>query len=558
MVKPPLKLINFSTDREEDLHPELYYFDEVEADRWCNFIETYCTHTDGDLTGEPIVLSWFWRRVIREVFGTKRRSDGLRRYMYVIIFVPRKNFKSGMISSFNLGLTSIDRPGTRKQNYILASTEEQAFRTFKMSQQMVKQNQFLSKYFDVTDEGIIHVPSGSILKALSSAPKGKTGSIPHSITWDEQQEQTSDKLISAMETGLVSQLDPLVFRIGTGGDTPDKELPGYREFLLGRDILNGVKRLDNHYVVIAEAPEDCDPGDKAIWAAVNPLWNESVNERVIASIYEKALDSPKLMQEFKQYHLNIWQQKSSAFLPDALWEKCVEDYTEEDLLGQECYGGLDLGGDNDMSAFYLLFPFWSFEEEVDDESGKMIKVPKANLKQLVWYWTPESTREDNDSHGIPYSEWESKELLEITKGDTVDRPLIRRRILALKKRFKILQIGYDRWRAQEMAQLLQDRHKVEMVDIAQVVAVLSEPTALFRELVKSRLVAHNNNDVFNFNLKCARTISNVHEDEMISTKHSRGDNGRGKVDGLSAAMNAWKLFIMAPPPKPKRRILVVG
>lgn len=563
LIEPSKKLITFSTDVENDHWPGIgddYYFDEYEANRWIWFIETHGTHVEGPLTEQPIVLFPFWRRVISEVFGIKRKKDGLRRFINVFIRIPRKNFKSGIISIVELGISAMDRPGTRKQNYILAATEDQAKRTFKMCMQQIEQNERLGRMFEATKEGIQHRETGSVLVALSSAPVGKVGSIPHSILWEEWQEQTSDDLVAAMETGILSGLDPLIIRIGTAGSNPSADLPGHREYLNAKAILEGKMRLDSTYVVIAEAPEDCDPGDRKIWAAVNPGFGYSVNERILEEIYTKAKNSAdtKLMKKFKQYVLNIEQKPSSLFVSAGKWEQCYEDYAEADLLGRDCYGGLDIGGSEDMSAFYLLFPFWTWDEEIDEETGKLIKVPHADLKQLVWYWTPRGTVKNPDDEKDPYLTWERQGLLEITEGDTVDRPLIRRRIKALSRRFKILSVGYDRHRAEEMAQTLQDKHQLKMIDVAQQILTLAEPTALFKELVQNQQIRHNGHGVFDWNLQCARTIENTHEDEMVSSKFSKGDDRRGKVDGVSAAMNAWKLFVSAPPPKPKgARILLV-
>ena len=35
---------------------EKYYFDKAAADRVVTFIETFCTHTKGDLAGQPFLL----------------------------------------------------------------------------------------------------------------------------------------------------------------------------------------------------------------------------------------------------------------------------------------------------------------------------------------------------------------------------------------------------------------------------------------------------------------------------------------------------------------------
>ena len=38
------------------------------------------------------------------------------------------------------------------------------------------------------------------------------------------------------------------------------------------------------------------------------------------------------------------------------WDACSFAVNEEELLGRECYGGLDLSSSTDITAFVLVFP----------------------------------------------------------------------------------------------------------------------------------------------------------------------------------------------------------
>lgn len=551
-----LSFLKFSTDHENNKDDDKYYFDEVAADLIIEFIESRITHVEGDLTGQPVQLMPMWRRALREFFGWKRKKDGLRRYRRAFWSMPRKHWKSGILATLALYGLSVDHPKARKQIYIIGATEDQGERTFRMAKLLIDQNESLKRNFENGEAVICFRKTKSIFKFLSSSPRGKVGSVPHFILWEENQEQISPKLKSQIETGRVSGSEPAIFAICTAGDDPDPEKPGYKDYLEAKEVLEGRRRLDTLHVMICEAPEDCDPSDPVVWRAANPGWGYSINPDVFEELYNESKDDPVKLKEFMQYNLNIWQQQSSAFIMLDEWDRLYEDYNFEDLAGKNCWGGLDLGQVDDMSAFDLVFPSWSWEEEID-EDGKKQKVAIYDLQGITWYWTPRATVAEAVKSGVPYDKWERDGLLEVTPGNVVDRALIRRRIKTFNSKVKLLGVGYDKWRAQEMAQTMQDRDNITMIDVSQSISSLCEVTVLLKELVKGTRIRHNGNAIYRWNIQCARVITNTHGDEMVSSKVSKGPKGRGKVDGLSARFNALKVFIAAPPPKPPINIYLV-
>lgn len=557
MPEAPLSFLKYSTDHPNNVDNDKFYFDEEAANLIIEFIETRITHVEGDLTGEPVVLMPMWRRALREFFGWKRKKDGRRRYTRAYWSMPRKHWKSGILAVIALYGISVDHPTARKQNYIIGSTEEQGERTFRMAKLMIEQSPSLARSFENGEAVITFRKSKSIFKFLSSTPKGKVGSVPHFILWEENQEQQSAKLKAQIETGRVSGSEPGIFSIGTAGDDPDPEKPGYKDYLEAKEVLEGIKKLDSLHVMICEAPADCDPGDPNVWRAANPGWGYSINPDTFEELYNESKDDPVKLKEFKQYNLNIWQQKSSAFISLDSWDMLLRDYALKDLLGKDSFGGMDLGMVDDMSAFDLIFPTWKFEEE-EDEDGKIQKVAKYDLQGLTWYWTPRATVAEAVKGGVPYDAWEKNyDYFEVTPGNVIDRALIRRRVKTIKSKVNLLGVGYDKWRMQEMAQTMQDRDKIPMVEISQTFNALGEVTGLFKELVKGERIVHNGNVIFRWNIECARVVVSKHGDEMVSSTVSKGPRGRGKVDGLAARFNALAVFIVSPPPKPPVKIFLV-
>src|ERR1017187_2584826 len=60
------------------------WFDEEEAYRAIDFIETYIVHVKGEKAGEAFILEKWERAIIANIFGWKR-PDGTRRYREVFL-----------------------------------------------------------------------------------------------------------------------------------------------------------------------------------------------------------------------------------------------------------------------------------------------------------------------------------------------------------------------------------------------------------------------------------------------------------------------------------------
>ena len=54
-----------------------FYFDKEAASKAIGFIETFCTHTKGELAGKPLLLEDWQKKIIGDLFGWKQ-ENGLR------------------------------------------------------------------------------------------------------------------------------------------------------------------------------------------------------------------------------------------------------------------------------------------------------------------------------------------------------------------------------------------------------------------------------------------------------------------------------------------------
>ena len=141
-----------------------------------------------------------------------------------------------------------------------------------------------------------------------------------------------------------------------------------------------------------------------------------------------------------------------------------------------CYGGLDLGSTDDLTALALHWP----------ETNSL----------MVWHFVPEDTYKERDEYRL----W--KDLggaaLEVTPGRTLNDAYVEAKILELKEQYNIQCVGYDPWNATDLIRRLEDDHGVPMVEMRQGYESMSMPAQRFFMDVKSHLLAHADDPILNW------------------------------------------------------------
>lgn len=538
----------------------VFYLDKPAGQIFVDFIEDNCFHVIGDLAGEPYELMPFWKQAIIELFGTKITESDRRRYNEAFWYIPRKNSKTLTVASLGLALISPISGEKAPRVYICSSTEDQAREMFDMCVTMINMDKpgvnpdddLLKQHYIAFDEYIYCPATDGILRVISGNPKGKTGKNPSALLLDELHEFKDYALEDAIQTGAVSRKNTLTIKITTAGKF-NENLPWMKDYNRAKRLLQGKEEIDWLHAIIWEADKDDDPHSPATWKKANPGWGMSVDEHSMKVVYQRMKDDPVRMAEFQQLNLNQPQEESSPYIPYPRFKACFEDYTAESLRGKLCYGGIDLGSSNDLSAFALLFPEWTWAEILDhngERTGK--RSPILTTRQLCWFWSPEAKVKSTKLKEYPYENWVNKDLIEMTSGDMSDYGLIRTRIVDICKLYKVQEIGFDPFRMGEMQQYMQLQDKLTLVKVVQHFHTLHEPTTRYKELVFQGKALHNNNEVYNWMIKNTRVVEEKkraeekHEEKKIKLVKAGPE---AKIDGPAALINATYCLIKAPPPR---------
>ena len=491
-------------------------FDEAKAQRAVEFIRCL-KHTKGRWRGQAFDLLPWQETIIRDVFGTVK-EDGFRQYNTAYVEIPKKNGKSELAAGVALYMTCGDNEWGAEV-YGCASDRQQASIVFDVAVDMVEQCPALKKRIKpvMSVKRLVYKPTSSFYQVLSAEAYTKHGLNVHAVIFDELHSQPNRELFDVMTKGSGdARTQPLFFLITTAGT--DRHSVCFEQHQKAEDILCGRKIDLTFYPVIYGASDDADWTSEEVWHQANPSLGHTIDIGKVRNACMSARDNPAEENIFRQLRLNQWVKQSTRWMQMEKWDACAFPVDEGELLGRECYGGLDLSSSIDITAFMLVFP-------PRDDTEKYVFLP--------YFWIPEENmmRRVRRDH-VPYDVWEKQGVLEITEGDVIHYGFIENFIDNLGKKFRIKEIAFDRWGAVQMVQNLEGLG-FTVVPFGQGFKDMSPPSKRLMELVLEKNIAHGGHPVLRWMMDniFIRTdpAGNIKPDKEKSTE---------KIDGAVAAIMA--------------------
>ena len=500
-----------STTRRSSELPSEYWYDKHAAERPINFFSRHLKHIKGELAGKPFIPSDSQSYHLRQIFGWKRK-DGTRRYRTVYWEEPRKNGKTTLAAGVALYVLCADgEPGA--EVYSAAADREQANLCFGLAKAMVSSSSALAKRTKVHKYAITYPATFGSYKVLSADAFTKHGLNAHGIVFDELHAQPDRELWDVLTTSTGARRQPLVFAITTAGY--DRHSICYEIHTYAKKVQAGIIKDDSFYPVIYAADESDDWTKEETWRKANPGYGVTVKADYFQTEVAKAKELPRYQNTFRQLHLNQWTEQAVRWLPMEAWDagalkSCGE--LETQLTGSPCYCGLDLASTTDLSVLAMVFP---------QDAGR--------IAVLCRFWIPQETaraREKRDK--VPYLQWIKEGWITATEGNRADYDQIRADINALRDKYDIREIAFDRWNANQIStQLAGDGFR--LVDFGQGFRSMNEPSKHLEALLAERKVDHGGNPVLRWNASNVAVskdaAGNIKPDKAKSTE---------RIDGIVA------------------------
>lgn len=499
------------------------WFDEDAALMALEFFPECLKHIEGVMAGEPFVLEPWQQAIIGNLFGWKRRIGNkvVRRYRECLIFIPRKAGKTPIAAGVGIYHLFCD-PERGQQNYIAASTKEQAGLLFRHCKGMVEQEDELSSRCRIyggnapAGQSQSIVVGNSFLKVISGDVKtGAHGKNTNLAIVDELHEQPDRELTDTLRTSMASANKPqplLIYTTTSDYDRPNSICNEIHDY--ASKVRDGLIENTAFLPVIYEASIDDDWTDPAVWAAANPNLGVSVSEEYMRTECQRAKDSPAYENTFKRLHLNIRTEQDVRWLQMEHWDACTQltsDQIADECAGQPCWCGLDLSTTTDISAFALVFK------------------TDTGYRTLLRFWVPEDgARKREKRDRVPYQKWIKDGTITATPGETVDYDVLRRDINQLGERYDIREIAADRWNASQLITQL-DGDGFTIFAHGQGYASMSAPSKDLEKCVIAHQLDHGGNPVLRW---MASNVS-VEIDAAGNIKPSKKKSTE-RIDGIVA------------------------
>ena len=417
------------------LRDGLFYFDQKDANRAIEFIQTFCHHCEG--RSDLITLELWQKATVSLIFGIVDVS-GLRIWREVFMVMGRKNGKSIFASAIIAYMTYLDGEYGAKV-YCLAPKLEQAAIVYDNFYKMVQREPELSSLAQKRRSDVYLESTNTSIRPLAFNAKKSDGFNPHLTVCDEIASWPAEqgrKQYEVMKSALGARKQPMILSISTAGyvnDGPYDELMiRSTAYLLGN---SKERRLLPILYIIDDVSKwkDIDELKKS-----NPNMGVSVSEDFFREEIAIAENSLSKRAEFMTKYCNVKQSSTAAWLPyEAVDAISGGSYKLEDFRSSYCVGGIDLSSTTDLTACCVVI----------EKGGKLYIFCK-------FFMPADKIDELQEREGVPYRIYVQKGWVQPSGSNYVDYHDCFDWFRMLVEEYEILPlaVGYDRYSAQYLIQ----------------------------------------------------------------------------------------------------------
>lgn len=513
-----------------------YVFREELAQRDIDLFRLFKHYKGREWAGLPITLQPFQAFIVGSIAGWVSRTTGLRRFRNGFCELTRGNGKSTIGGGMLVKYTFFDGEDGA-EGYSFATKKDQATITFQAGRQMVLRSPALKKHIEVSKYNLHSTATESKMQALGADADTMDGLRPHIAVADEVHRHPNASMIEVIESGMGTRSQPLLLEITTAGEDDPHSVYG-QHHLLSTRVLEGTVPLPEWFCFIAAADASDDWTDEATWIKANPNYGVSVKPEFLRKECRKALANPAEQAKFRRLYLGQKAQAVESYFSLSDWQACPPLPPEGELRTCPCWMGLDLSSSIDVTAAVLVW-----------------KLPNDEIAVQPHFWMPEDNIEARGHQDrVPYAEFARNRdaHLTLTEGNVIDRPRLRREVAVLAKSWKVKQLCYDPWHAQELIQNLQDEDRVPVLAIRQTFELLSQPMKQLQATILQRRVRHDHNPLMN--LMVGNVVPRYDEKSNVLPSKKKS---RGRIDGPQALLNVMTQLVR-PVRKPGASLFFLG
>lgn len=477
------------------------------GERVIAFIESYCVVPEGDHVGKPVKLAPFQKKFILEVYDNPYVTDT------GILSMARKNAKTALIAF--IVIAHLVGPEAIQNSRIVsgAMSREQAAEVYNLASKTVILSEKLRGKIRIIPSGkkMIGIAMNTEYQATSADAKTAHGKSPILAILDEvgQIRGPQSDFVDAITTAQGAYNNPLLIYISTQAANDSDLL----SILIDDAKTNKPPKTVCH---VYAADEEADLMDQKQWKKANPALGLFRSKTDMLKQAEKASRMPSFESTFRNLNLNQRVVSTSPFITKDSWKACGGSPVPIEKC-EVLYGGLDLSGKTDLTAFVLM----------GEHDGLW--------NTYTWFWTPEKGVEDRSKvDRAPYDVWVRQGFIMTTPGATVDYEFVAKQLAEICSELNVVSIAYDRWRIEILKKEL-ERIDIELplAEWGQGFKDMSPAIDSLEEKILNATLRHGGNPVLTMcaaNARIIRDAGNNRKIDKIKTS--------GRIDGIVAAAMA--------------------
>lgn len=432
-----------------DLENPNYWMDCKAAEFCIQIIEKTMCHQQGEkidgtpLRGKPFVMEDYQKFILYNLVGFKLKDTDILKYHEALIYVPRKNGKTGFAAALAWALSLLYRKSGSKC-YIASAALMQSLESFNFLNYNIDRmgenakNGGTIKVIDNNNEHSIEstFPDGSFfIRALAANPDAQDSLNCNIAICDEIHAFKKPKQYNLFKEAMKAYTNKLMIGISTAGD--DEQLFLGQRLKYCQKVLDGTIQDDQYFIFACKAPEGVKDGsvdftDPKIHEMANPGYGVTIRPQEILNDALQAQNDPQQRKDFFAKSLNVYTNALSAYFDIEEFRKSDRNYnwTIDQLAKMpiDWYGGADLSKLHDLTAAAL---FGTYKDVDIIITHAFFPVVAAHIKA--------------DEDNIPLFGWAEDGWLTLCNSPTVNHSDVVNWFVNMRKKgFKIKQIGHDR------------------------------------------------------------------------------------------------------------------
>lgn len=504
---------------------DMFVFDVNRARRFFLFFE--CLDISGTDGRNRAVLTPVEAFFFANIYGFVT-GDGRRIIRTVYLFVPRKFGKTEIAAT--MAIYDFLFGDKNSQSFVASNSYDQSQICFSEIQAIMSKCFSRRNKFRINRESIFPLDKSDsrFIRCLSASPKTKDGFNASLAIIDEYAQARDSKLSagSALKNTLVTSMmarpEPLTVVITTASDVTDG--PFARELEGVMRVLRGELEDWSLFALLFMPDKGDAEDDPKTWAKVQPHLGITVQPDAYAAEWKRAQLSADNMMSFRTKLLNIFAKSAECTWIDSRTAAAAE---RPFLVGAsaerpDAMCAIDLSERYDMTAVSVAY-------YARDERSFYFRTD---------YFLPEGGVSGHPNEAL-YRSWQRQGFLHVLPGDVIDYRMIVDHVIRLNDFVRILQIGYDAWRSQEVVNMLAAAGARDVLTpVKQTYGNFTAPVDSFEHGLRAGHVFLEPNPIMEWNFDNA-----VMDFDSLENKKPIKRSENQKIDGVITMLMCMRLFI---------------